>query len=144
MTTAGRAPQAALKLAGLCTSKFALVAGALPTAPLVLASVPVALAISCSDPLLPPAERFLAEASRFKKTARWLDLGATPDDDSEAAPADSDDRDDGQTRTGDSDDPDSSGEAEVVQPRHLRVTGPSTVALEHFISVTNSGCFSEG
>jgi hypothetical protein len=93
--------------------------------------------------LLPPAERFLAEASRFKKTARWLDLGTTPDE-SEAASADADDGDDGTTRTGDSDDPDSSGEAAAAQPRHLRVTGPSTVALEHFISVTNSGCFSEG
>jgi hypothetical protein len=100
-----------------------------------------------------PAEQLLAEASRFKKTARWVDeaggltaeaprpqILASRADDGDAA-------DEGGTRTGQRGRSDGSAggdDARGSVPHRIRVKGPSKVALEHFLTIQNSGCFTEG
>jgi len=93
-------------------------------------------------------EKVLAEVNRFKRHAEWV----PPEED--GAPSErltftsrsDDDEDDarGGTRERD-DDRDSSGRDEDGPiSHHLRVPGPVEVALDRFITITNSGCFSEG
>lgn len=97
-----------------------------------------------------PAEQFLAEAAKYRRTAEWVDAGGEGETPRVLASR-SDDRsaDQGATGTRTADDRDRSSsddaaESEAPQPRRLRVQGPNKVALQHFLTIQNSGCFSAG
>lgn len=100
--------------------------------------------------LFPRPEAVLAECVRLKKAARWVqpagqaDTSAPPAD---APTVDAEDVDEGGadgTTTRDQDDDDDGLESQAPASHHIRIEGPPTVALEHFIRIQNSGCFSEG
>lgn len=94
-------------------------------------------------------EALLAECLRLKKAARWVPPAAGADP-SPAPPADlfmdADDADDegGGTQTRDEDQDDDGHESQAPGSNHLRIEGPPALALQHFLRIQNSGCFSEG
>lgn len=101
--------------------------------------------------LFPRPEAVLAECVRLKKVARWVqptgqaDTTSPPPSEGSALDAD-DDEEDGAagTQTRDDDQDDEGLESQAPPSHHIRIEGPPTVALEHFIRIQNSGCFSEG
>lgn len=98
--------------------------------------------------LFPRPEAVLAECVRLKKLARWVppEGGPQPAPAPDAPVVDADDDAPGggtRSRSGGDDDDDGLA-SQVGASHHLRIAGPPTVALEHFIRIQNSGCFSEG
>ena len=96
------------------------------------------------DRLCRPPEELLAQAYRLRRRAEWVqpqsrgpfDLGRflRGDDDDEQP-----------TGTRERDDDDDNGESETAGlSHHIRIVGTPEIALEHFITIQNSGCFSEG
>lgn len=97
--------------------------------------------------LFPRPEEVLAECVRLKKLARWVPPAGGPQPAPEAPVVDAADdeapaADGTRERSGDEDDDGLASQVGVSH--HLRIAGPATVALEHFIRIQNSGCFSEG
>ncbi len=100
--------------------------------------------------LFPRPEDVLAECVRLKKLARWVqpEGGPQPAPVPDAPSVDADE--DGSAPTGtrsrstNGGDDDEGFASQVGASHHLRIAGPATVALEHFIRIQNSGCFSEG
>jgi hypothetical protein len=89
-------------------------------------------------------EALLAECVRLKRAARWvLPEGGQPEP---AAPSvdagDEGPQPDG-TRERDDDDDGQASRVRIVS-NHIRIEGPPTVALDRFIRIQNSGCFSAG
>ena len=100
----------------------------------------------CTELFLPPVP--IAPLPASTDDPRTLPAGA---DRPSGPPLASDDRraDQGATGTRTADDRDRSSsddaaESEAPQPRRLRVQGPNKVALQHFLTIQNSGCFSAG
>jgi hypothetical protein len=91
-----------------------------------------------------PPEQLLGEANRLRRHAQWVDDGTSSQGSSRdrAAPLPRSDEDGTQAR--DQQDDETGEAAPGPETHHLRVEGPPEVALEHFITITNSGCFSEG
>lgn len=88
-------------------------------------------------------EALLAECVRLKRAARWvLPEGGLPAPPPTVDTADGDEpQPDGTRERSDDDD----GESRVrIVSNHIRIVGPATVALERFIRIQNSGCFSAG
>lgn len=99
--------------------------------------------------LFPRAEAVLAECVRLKKAARWVQPAGQGDTSSPRADdpvVDADDEEGGAsgTTTRDEDEDDDGLESQAAASHHIRLEGPPTIALEHFIRIQNSGCFSEG
>jgi hypothetical protein len=100
--------------------------------------------------LFPRPEDALAECVRMKKLARWVQPeGGQPPAPAPAPEAPTVDADDESAPTGTQSRPtggddDQGLTSQVGLSHHLRIVGPATVALEHFIRIQNSGCFSEG
>ena len=100
--------------------------------------------------LFPRPEDVLAECVRLKKLARWVqpvggpqpapvpDAPTVDADDDAPAPAGT------RSRANNGGDDDEGFASQVGASHHLRIAGPATVALEHFLRIQNSGCFSEG
>lgn len=99
--------------------------------------------------LFPRPEAVLAECVRLKKLARWVPPEAgpapapAPVPDAPTVDADEDTPAPAGTRSRTDNDDDGLA-SQVGASHHLRIAGPATVALEHFIRIQNSGCFSEG
>lgn len=95
-------------------------------------------------------EAVLAECMRMKALARWV----APPAGSQPAPGEAPAVDDGEgnpedgaagTKVRGGDDEDEDGLAsQAPASNHLRISAPSTVAIEHFTRIQNSGCFAEG